>query len=340
MKFSSALRVALARMGSPAPLSVGFEITHLCNLACSYCDRHTPLPGEMTIEQILGALGELHQMGMRHISLDGGEPLAHRHIELVVDWLISRGDIRVFMNTNGILVPRKMDVVRRLSRLKISLDGPAAQHDRMRGERAHERAIKGALAARDAGVEVEFTCVVGRHNATHLDELLDLVDELGFSVVFQPARNSLFLETDRDGSPFVLEGAEVRDAFLRIERRKRQGGPVANRWSSLRHFQRFPGDVAIPCAAGHINVTLDPEGNLFHCGQVRRSDRSCNVLRLGVREAFRRLTRGACTQCWCARVVEENYAWGGRLDRLLPPLHAGAAPGPAAPRPRRQLPLL
>lgn len=341
MKLSSALRVGLARMGSPVPLSVGFEITHLCNLECSYCDRHTPMPAEMSFDEIRVTLDAFHGMGMRHISLDGGEPLAHKHIERVVDWLVERGDVRIYMNTNGILVPRKIDVVRKLQRVKISLDGPAAQHDEMRGPRAHERALKGALAARDAGVGVEFTCVVGKHNADHLDELLDHVEKLGFSIIFQPARNSLFLDTSRDGSWFVPEARQIQAAFARIEERKRQGAPVANQWSSLRHFRGYPDDVPIACAAGWINVTLDPEGNLYHCGQVNRGDRSNNVLKLGVREAFRRLTRESCNQCWCARVVEENYAWGGRFDRMVPPLASTAPAPPPAPAAttKRRLPL-
>lgn len=339
MTLASALQVVRARLGSAVPLSVGFELTHLCNLACSYCDRHTPMPDEMSLEEIRVALDGLHELGMRHLSLDGGEPLAHRNIEQVVDHLAGFGDMRLFMNTNGILVPRKLDVVRRLARVKISLDGPAAAHDAMRGARAHERALRGAQAARDAGVAVEFTCVVGEHNVEHLDELLDQVERLGLSIVFQPARNSLFLDTERDGAAFVPEAVRMRAAFARLEQRKHAGAPVGNRWSSLRHFRNYPDDAPIPCAAGRINVTLDPAGNLYHCGQVNRGDTSCNVRRLGTHEAFRRLTREPCQQCWCARVVEENYAWGGRLDRMLPARRREAPPVVSRPAPRRRLPL-
>lgn len=341
MSLDAALRVALARLGIAAPISVGFELTHLCNLECSYCDRHTPMPGEMTLDQIRAALSELHELGMRHVSLDGGEPLAHREIARVVDWLCGMRDVRVYMNTNGILVPRKLDVVRRLSRVKISLDGPATQHDAVRGAGSHARAVRGALAARDAGVSVELTCVIGKHNAGHVDELLDQVEALGFAIVFQPARNSLFLDTERDGSAFVPDAVQIRQAFSRIEARKRAGGPVANRWSSLRHFRGFPGDAAIPCAAGTINVTLDPAGNLFPCGQVSRADRSNNVVALGAKEAFRRLRREGCAQCWCARVVEENVAWGGRIDRMLPPLGGLRGEPREAPSPsKRRLPVV
>jgi len=31
------------------------------------------------------------------------------------------------------------------------------------------------------------------------------------------------------------------------------------------------------------------------------------------------LSRKGCRQCWCARLVEGNFAWGMRLDRMLPP---------------------
>lgn len=314
-----------ARAGMrPTPIFLGFEITHLCNLACHYCDRHTPAPNEMTLEQILRALGEFHELGMRHISLDGGEPLAHRHIDEVVAFLIDRG-VHTYMNTNGILVPRRIATVRRLVRVKISLDGPAECHDAMRGKGSWQKAVDGAEAARAAGVEVELTCVVGRHNAKHIDELLDFVESRGFRIVLQPARNSLFLDNDRDGSTFQLDPTELRQVFARVEARKRQGSPaVANGWASLRHFRHFPDDVDTPCAAGWINATLDPEGNLYHCGQIDRSDRSHNVVRLGARGAFEGLTRRGCAQCWCARVVEENQLWGGRFLRMLPPLRAAA----------------
>src|SRR5215831_17076210 len=147
----------------PAPIGLTFELTHRCNLACDYCDRHIPLPNEMTREQILDALAQFIELGMIKINLDGGEPLTHRHVDEIVAWLVERA-ISVRMNTNGILVPRKIDTVRKLYRVKISLDGPRENHDLMRGRGAFDKAIAGALAAREAGVKVEFTCTVGRHN--------------------------------------------------------------------------------------------------------------------------------------------------------------------------------
>lgn len=306
------------------PLSLAYELSWLCNLACSYCDRHTPMPRELDRDQIFTALGEFVELGTRNVSLDGGEPLAHRNVDEIVKWLVER-DVEVSMHTNGILVPRKLETIRKLSKVKISLDGPKESHDAMRGEGAFDSALSGACAAQSAGVPVEFTCAVGRHNATSLEQLLEIAGGMRIPVVFQPARNSLFVGSTRDGSAWELEHAYSRSAFARIEAFKREGRGVGNRWSSLRHFRRFPLETRPPCSAGWIACTMDPEGVLFHCGERDRSDRTNNVARLGVAQAFANLTKSGCGQCWCARLVEENYVWGLRVDKMLPPARANAA---------------
>ncbi|HYY15743.1 MAG TPA: radical SAM protein [Gammaproteobacteria bacterium] len=322
MHRSMITRGMIARLGlRPSPIALTYEVTWRCNLACGYCDRHTPMPHEMKHDDIFKALGEFHALGMRQTNLDGGEPLMHRHIDELVTWLTQRG-VAVSMHTNGTLVPRKIDTVRELSRVKISLDGPREHHEAMRGAGSFDRAIAGARAAQDAGVAVEFTCTVGRHNADAIERLIAMAEDLQIPVVFQPALNSLFLDTARDGSAWQLDFQSIRAAFARLEQIKRRSTAVGNAWSSLRHFRRFPEDTTPPCAAGWVMATMDPEGMLFPCGQVNRCDRSNSVVHLGAATAFARLSRKGCSQCWCARLVEGNYAWGMRLDRMLRPLGA------------------
>lgn len=172
---------------------------------------------------------------------------------------------------------------------------------------------------------------------------MELADRLGIGVVFQ--RDSLFREgSARSWSThgnYRLTNAELRHALARVEHYKRIGSKVANRWSSLRHFRSFPENTPIPCAAGWINLTMDHEGTLFHCGQINPDDRLCNVVALGVKAALTRLTRRGCDQCWCARVVEENYAWGGHFDMLVPLREPATTLGAAqAAKPLRHLDVL
>lgn len=321
-------RGMVARLGiKPYPLALTYELSWLCNLSCGYCDRHTPMAHELPREAIFKALEEFIGLGMRLTNLDGGEALLHRNVDEIVEWLTRRG-ITVSMHSNGIMIPNKIETVRKLSNVKISLDGPRENHDAMRGTGSFDKAMTGAKAAKAVGVDVAFTCTVGKHNWGTIDELIATAEGLDIPVIFQPAMNSLFLQTDRDGSPWQLDAQTIRGAFARIEQIKRRSNAVGNAWTSLRHFRTFPSDTKPPCAAGWVMATMDPEGVLFPCGQVNRSDRSNNVARLGAQAAFMNLNRDGCSQCWCARLVEGNYKWGMRVDRMLPPL---TSPEPEEP---------
>jgi len=114
-------------------------------------------------------------------------------------------------------VPKKLHTIRKLSLLRISLDGPPDSHDAMRGTGSFEKALAGATAARDIGVKVEFKCTVGQHNAHTIEPLIDIASAVRIPVIFQPALNSLFLGTDRDGSSWQLDVQSIRAAFARIE---------------------------------------------------------------------------------------------------------------------------
>jgi MoaA/NifB/PqqE/SkfB family radical SAM enzyme len=338
MRASTLLSIARARVfNRPAPIAVGFELTHLCNLDCVYCDRHTRLDNEMSIDEIFEALDGLCSLGMKEISLDGGEALAHPHVEEIVDWLVLR-NVVVRLNTNGILVRRKINAVRKMQKLKISLDGPPRIHDSIRGRRAFEWAIDAVGVANALAVPVELTCSLGQHNAHTVDELLSIAESVSARIIFQPVRPSLFQSPNGPAADLALLPEQAKSVFSSLQGYKRAGRPVLNRWASLSHFREFPREQALPCAAGWINVTLDPEGNLYHCGQVARTDKSNNIVKLGAKTAFERLLRKGCSQCWCARVVEENYAWGGRADRMLPPrqvIRVDAGQGPQQPEESR-----
>jgi hypothetical protein len=236
-------RRAAARGVDADSLALGFELTHRCT------SRHIvivtrQLNGEPRSDP--DCARGAGRLGTRRVSPDGGEPLTHPNVDEIVEFLVRR-DVEVFKNTNGILVPRRIHTVRRLGKVKISLDGPQPAHDRMRGAGSFDKALRGAEMARAAGVDVELTCVVGSHNAGAIDDLLDLVQERGFRIVFQPARPSLFLESDRDGSAFMAEARELAAASPDRGAQALEPG---------RRNRNHPADTDSPRRL--INATLDP----------------------------------------------------------------------------------
>lgn len=318
MEIRTVKNFVLARLSlAPKPVILEFEITHRCNLACTYCDRNRPLANEMSVDKIIDVLDEFYALGMRYIGLDGGEPLTHNGFDDIVQWL-HRKNVVIHLNSNGTLIKKKIESVKLVDQLKISLDGHREVHDRMRGAGSFDKALEGALLARRNGVATEFRCVLGKHNINAVNDLIDLVERLddGITVTFQPARNSLFLGSNRNGTAFMLDNEGFYSALKKVEERKIVSKRVANKWGSLAHFRRFPANTAIPCAAGWVKATLDPQGYLFHCAMVSRKKKEINVIDRGVTWAFQEIERRGCAQCWCARAVEGNLAWGGQLMKL------------------------
>ena len=226
------------------------------------------------------ALGEFVEFGTRNVSLDGGEPLAHPHVAEIVQFLVGQ-DVEISMHTNGILMPRKIETIRKLKKVKISLDGPRkprldARHGLVRRrDRRRADGSRGRGAGRVHLLSGSPQCRRDRTTARYRRRL-------GGSIVFQPVRNSLFVYSSATASAWELEHQRSLATFARIEALKRSGRAVANQWSSLRHFRSFPFEARPPCAAGWMLCTMDPEGALFHCGERDRSDRSNNVTRIGV----------------------------------------------------------
>src|SRR5437763_6887608 len=84
------------------------EPLHTCNLTCTGCGRireySTSLKDMMPLEDCLGAAQECNAP---MVSICGGEPLIHPHIEALVEGLLAQGRI-VYICTNAMFMRKKM----------------------------------------------------------------------------------------------------------------------------------------------------------------------------------------------------------------------------------------
>jgi MoaA/NifB/PqqE/SkfB family radical SAM enzyme len=87
------------------PLTCVWEITMGCNMRCKHCGSSCaePLPDELSIEEALDAIRQFAALGLRWVTLSGGEPLTRRDWPQLVRAIAERG-ILVNMITNGWLV--------------------------------------------------------------------------------------------------------------------------------------------------------------------------------------------------------------------------------------------
>src|SRR5262249_10177834 len=114
-----------------SPFQMTLSLTNRCNFRCTYCEIPLQHRDEMSTAEWFGAIDELHAGGLGRASIIGGEPLLRKDAGQIVDHLKRRG-IHASMNTNGWLVAERIDELRNLDLVCVTLDGPEAIHDRQR----------------------------------------------------------------------------------------------------------------------------------------------------------------------------------------------------------------
>jgi len=266
--------------------------------------------------QIIGMLDDMASMGTKRLILTGGEPLIRKDIFDIIRRAKTH-QMKVNVNSNGVLVPRFMERLRLIDGLTISIDGDRDVHDAIRGEGAFESALNAVRAARDyPHIRVRLSAVISARSIGAEDALLDIARREGIEVFFQPAEHRQ-LGGDYGPNELAPEVGRYRETVEHLIREKEAGAPVANSLSALRYLRTWPDGAALPCAGAMLFCRVDFDGNVKICGRMGEYEESFSALDLGFREAFMRLNRAKCPTCWCASRVEVNQAYSLQPDAVL-----------------------
>jgi radical SAM protein with 4Fe4S-binding SPASM domain len=145
-----------------APINVLLLLTYRCNLRCKMCyyynesEKSNTLSliekrksEELTLEQIKKLIDEISAMGVKVLTLHGGEPLVHKDLFAISKYAYSKGLLVNFF-TNGILLDEatiEKIIDARINAITISMDGPERIHDNVRG-------LQGAFAKIINGIAI------------------------------------------------------------------------------------------------------------------------------------------------------------------------------------------
>lgn len=327
-----------AELLAPAPRTPRLSRLYLginsaCGLACKMCDfgignreaslykalrpgeEKTVLDADLVIRRCREARPDLEA-----VHFIGTEPLFHRDIARMVREIKETG-IKVIVTTNGLRLDRMLVPVLEagVDELWISIDGPPAAHDEIRGHAGLFQIIASALrtnagaiaAAKARGFQLSVSCAISPLNHHLLAELVRATAELPFDLYWLTHLNYITPEiaaahnlahpqyriatstvtipemaTDRV-DPFVLYRSlrEAEQLALAIGRRF-ESVPALDFLGVIEHYHRPERPVGKPhCQAPSSCLEVASDGSvtvMSRCYQINAG----NIHRQSLHEIF------------------------------------------------------
>ena len=253
----------------PNPLALIAEITHRCPLHCVYCSNPLQMAGakeELATGGWLRVFQEAARLGILHLHLTGGEPLARLDLKELVAGAHACGLYSNLITSGiGLSETRLKEIVEAgLDHIQLSFqdarEGPA---NWIAGAKAH--AHKVALAATIRRFPIAFTVnlVVHRQNLDCLEEMITFIEQL------QPERVEIahaqyygWALKNRDS---LMPTREQLDNCLRIVEaaQQRLSGTMRIDCVVPDYYARYP--KACMGGWGRRLMLIDPAGRVLPC---------------------------------------------------------------------------
>lgn len=293
--------------GLRSPVNLTWEVTFACNLRCRHCLSASaePAPDELTTDEALNLVEQLHAARVFQINFGGGEPFLRPDFEEILDACHARG-IMTCISTNGTLL--KADLVEKLARtrlvaIQVSLDGAKKETcDAIRGEGVFDRAIQALKLLAASSIPTSINTVLTTQNADEIPAMHDLAQSLGVSLRvsrFRPSgRGADNWEELRPNptqliafSEWLAGSGDVRtgDSFFSLTSQERQGLGL-----------NLCGAAKLTCCVGPTG-TMHPcaflQSERFNAGSLRDSTFQEIWDDSEIYESFRGLRIHSCEDC-------------------------------------------
>jgi MoaA/NifB/PqqE/SkfB family radical SAM enzyme len=277
-KLASLKAVAAAHiLGKNTPLTATISLTGQCNYQCAYCRLWQQKKDQMSTKQILSLITGLTRMGTQRVGFTQDEPLLHRDIGEIIGFCKDKG-LFVTLGTNGSLVKERINQLRGIDVMNLSLDGPPEIHDHQRVPGAHRNVMHAIRTAREKEIQVWTTTVLTKHNLASLDYILETAGEMDFKTAFQVLYHSP--DVAGDTSHLLPSARDYQNALRRIIEKKRRGAPIINSYGMLNFLYHWPEyrDVffdpekdhkqRLRCWAGRLFLHVECNGEVYPCSQL------------------------------------------------------------------------
>lgn len=161
------------------------KVTNKCNLTCTHCRANAEIKNKPFIDlSILKTfLLEAETIGLKHVSLSGGEPGFDDRIGEFTKWLIKHR-FYVTITTNGLsplvkILRSSQFIPNKFLRIYVSIDGGKNLNDQIRGKGCFKKAIKKVYEIKKWVGWVGLNTVVFPEICDSIEDLISLATKIG-----------------------------------------------------------------------------------------------------------------------------------------------------------------
>ena len=189
------------------PVAMNWVITNQCPLRCVHCLNgfHAPDPKELDTKKRASIIESAFAMGVRRLSIMGGEPFIVPELDLLVEYA-RRHDIDVNITTSGIVRHREMleRMAPGVEYLNISIDGPQELNDEYRGAGVHAKAMEFTRLAQDVGIPIRIYTVLSWANST-----AEMADSISQQLLELKPQTVIFISFSPIGEGMGMDGLRL-----------------------------------------------------------------------------------------------------------------------------------
>jgi radical SAM protein with 4Fe4S-binding SPASM domain len=319
------------------PIYAVWEVTLRCDLACRHCGSRAghARPNELSTAECLRLVGELAALGVKEVTLIGGEAY------LRPDWTkliraIRRAGMLPSITTGGRnLTPERARAAARagLQTASVSVDGSAAIQDELRGVKGAFAAALAALAhLRGAGIPISANTQVNRRNRAELPALAETL--IGAGIQAWQIMLTVPMGRAADRPEWLLQPYDLLELvpeLARVAERVRRAGVRLWTGNNVGYFgpheavlrADLPCDHSAGCGAAHGTIGIEADGTIKGCPSLQTDTwaagnvREHSLLEIWERgkalQALRSRSRdelwGFCKSCYYAPVCGAGCTW-------------------------------
>lgn len=166
-----------------SPRTAVWELTMGCNMQCKHCGSRckNPLPGELNTQESINLCDQLAEIGLKVITLSGGEPITRTDWPLIAKRLVENGIVTSIITNGWLIDDTFVNTVKNvgLKSVAISIDGLKDTHDFIRRKGSFEKSVEAIKNLVSNEILVSVISSINKSNIHELNKLFQLFSQIG-----------------------------------------------------------------------------------------------------------------------------------------------------------------